>query len=135
MTFTPPVITAGYAALVGLLAAFLTVRVIINRGRFKVDTGDGGQAHLAQSIRAHGNLTEHAPIALLLIGFAEMLQAPTLAVMGLGGAMLLARLASAWGLSRSLHMESKARQSGAGLTVLVLVLTALLVLYRLMGAR
>jgi uncharacterized protein len=134
MTFAPPVITAGYAALVGLLAAFLTVRVIIHRGRFKVDTGDGGQAQLAQSIRAHGNLTEHAPIALLLIGFAEMLQAPALAVMGLGGVMLLARLASAWGLSRSLHMESKARQSGAGLTVLVLVLTALLVLYRLMGA-
>jgi uncharacterized protein len=135
MTFTPPVITAGYAALVGLLAAFLTVRVIINRGRFKVDTGDGGQAELAQSIRAHGNLTEHAPIALLLIGFAEMLQAPTMAVIGLGGVMLLARLASAWGLSHSLHMESKARQSGAGLTVLVVVLTASLVLYRLMGAR
>lgn len=135
MTFTPPVITAGYAALVGLLAAFLTVRVIIHRGRFKVDTGDGGHAELAQSIRAHGNLTEHAPIALFLIGFAEMLQAPTLAVIGLGGVMLLARLASAWGLSNSLHMESKARQSGAGLTVLVVVLTALLVLYRLMGAR
>jgi uncharacterized protein len=135
MTFTPPVITAGYAALVGLLAALLTVRVIIHRGRFKVDTGDGGQAELAQSIRAHGNLTEHAPIALLLIGFAEMLQAPTLAIIALGGVMLLARLASAWGLSHSLHMESKARQSGAGLTVLVVVLTSLLVLYRLVAAR
>ncbi len=135
MTFTPPVITAGYAALVGLLAAFLTVRVILHRGRFKVDTGDGGHAELAQSIRAHGNLTEHAPIALLLIGFAEMLQAPTMVVIGLGGVMLLARLASAWGLSHSLHMESKARQSGAGLTVLVVVVTSLLVLYRLMGAR
>ncbi len=135
MTFTPPVITAGYAALVGLLAAFLTVRVILHRGRFKVDTGDGGHAELAQSIRAHGNLTEHAPIALLLIGFAEMLQAPPMVVIGLGGVMPLARLASAWGLSHSLHMESKARQSGAGLTVLVVVVTSLLVLYRLMGAR
>lgn len=135
MTFTPPVVTAACAALVGLLAAFLTVRVIIHRGRFKVDTGNGDQAELARSIRAHGNLIEHAPIALLLIGFAEMLQAPTLAVIGLGGVMLLGRLASAWGLSHSLHMESKARQSGAGMTVLVLLIASLLVLYRLAGAR
>ena len=131
MAFNAPVITAVYAALVGLLAAFLTVRVIIYRGRYNVDTGDGGQPLLAQSIRAHCNLTEQAPMALLLIGFAEILQAPAVAILGLGGVMLLARLASAWGLSRSLHIESTPRKAGAGLTVLVVVLTALLVLYRL----
>ena len=135
MAFNPPVITAAFTALVGLLAAFLTVRVIIFRGRYNVDTGDGGQPVLAQSIRAHGNLTEQAPIALLLIGFAELLQAPAFAIIGLGGAMLLARLASAWGLSRSLSIESTARKSGAGLTVLVVVITALLVLYRLLATR
>lgn len=135
MAFNPPVITAAYAALVGLLAAFLTVRVIIFRGRFNVDAGDGGQPVLAQSIRAHGNMTEQAPIALLLIGFAEMLQAPAFAIIGLGAVMLLARLASAWGLSHSLHIESTARKSGAGLKVLVVVATALLVLYRLVAAR
>lgn len=135
MAFNPPVITAAYAALVGLLAAFLTVRVIIFRGRFNVDAGDGGQPVLAQSIRAHGNMAEQAPIALLLIGFAEMLQAPAFAIIGLGAVMLLARLASAWGLSHSLHIESTARKSGAGLKVLVVVATALLVLYRLVAAR
>lgn len=135
MAFNPPVITAAYTALVGLLAAFLTVRVIIFRGRFNVDTGDGGQPVLTQSIRAHGNLTEQAPIALLLIGFAELLQAPAFAIIGLGGVTLLARLASAWGLSHSLHIDSTARKIGAGLTVLVVVGTALLVLYRLVAAR
>ena len=135
MAFNPPVITAAYAALVGLLAAFLTVRVIIFRGRFNVDAGDGGQPVLAQSIRAHGNMAEQAPIALLLIGFAEMLQAPAFAIIGLGAVMLLARLASAWGLSHLLHIESTARKSGAGLKVLVVVATALLVLYRLVAAR
>ena len=135
MAFNPPVITAAYAALVGLLAAFLTVRVIIFRGRFNVDAGDGGQPVLAQSIRAHGNMAEQAPIALLLIGFAEMLQAPAFAIIGLGAVMLLARLASVWGLSHSLHIESTARKSGAGLKVLVVVATALLVLYRLVAAR
>ncbi len=85
MAFNPPVITAAYTALVGLLAALLTVRVITFGGRFNVDTGDGGQPALAQSVRAHGNLTEQAPIALLLIGFAELLQSPAFAIIGLGG--------------------------------------------------
>jgi uncharacterized protein len=135
MTLNVPFITAAYAALIGLLAALLTVRVIVNRVRFNVDTGDGGQPELAQAIRAHGNLTEHAPIALLLIAFGEALAAPAAAVHGLGAALLLARLSSAWGLSHSLKLESTPRKSGAGLTVLVVVLAALLVFYRLVVAR
>ena len=130
MALQLPVFSAACAAILGLLAAFLTVRVILGRVRFKVDVGDGGHPELAQAIRAHGNLAEHAPIALLLIGFAEALQAPMMAIYGLGGAFVLARLASAWGLSNGLGL-SMGRQSGAGLTVLVTVLTSLLVLYTL----
>ncbi len=135
MTLNMPFITAAYAALIGLLAALLTVRVIVNRGRFNVDTGDGGQPALAQAIRAHGNLTEHAPIALLLIAFAESLAAPAAAVHALGAALVLARLSSAWGLSQSLQLASTPRKAGAGLTVLVVVLASLLVLFRLVVAR
>jgi hypothetical protein len=131
MTPTLPIVTAACAALIGLLAAFLTVRVILNRVRFKCDTGDGGHAALAQAIRAHGNLTEHAPLALLLIGFAEALHAPLAAIYLLGGALVLARLASAWGLSHSLELGSSTRKSGAGLTVLVIVVSSLLILYTL----
>jgi hypothetical protein len=131
MTLTFPIVTAACAAIIGLLAAFLTVRVILNRVRFKCDTGDGGHAALAQAIRAHGNLTEHAPLALLLIGFAEGLHAPLAAVYALGGALVLARLASAWGLSHSLELGSSTRKSGAGLTVLVIVVSSLLILYTL----
>jgi len=130
MTPVAPQIAAVYAALVGLLAALLTVRVILNRVRFKVDVGDGGHAALAQAIRAHANLAEQAPLALLLLALAEALGAPGLAVIGLGGVLLLARLASAWGLSRSLG-QSSARQGGAGMTVLVMVLTSLLLLAKL----
>lgn len=125
-----PVFSAACVAIIGLLAAFLTVRVILSRVRFKVDVGDGGHPELAQAIRAHGNLTEHAPITLLLIGLAEALQAPMMAIYALGGVLVLARLASAWGLGNSLG-QSAGRQAGAGLTVLVTVLTSLLVLYKL----
>jgi hypothetical protein len=51
-----PFYTAIYTAILGLLAALLTVNVIVNRVRAKVDVADGGVAALAQAIRAHGNL-------------------------------------------------------------------------------
>jgi uncharacterized membrane protein YecN with MAPEG domain len=49
--------------------------------------------------------------------------------MALGAALLVARIASAWGLSHSLG-PSLPRQAGAGLTVLVTVIASLLILYR-----
>lgn len=125
-----PSITALIAALLGLLAALLTVQVIRNRVRFAVDVSDGGQAPLAQAIRAHANLAEHAPIALLLLALAEASGTQRWLIAGLGGVFLIARLASAWGLSRTLR-QSPPRQAGAGLTVVVTTVAALLILYRL----
>ena len=66
-----PTITATVAALIGLLAVLLAARVIVFRVRFKVNAGDGGHAPLAQAIRAHANLVEHAPLALIVLAFAE----------------------------------------------------------------
>ncbi len=128
-----PTITALLAALLGLLAALLTVQVIRNRVRFGVDVSDGGNAPLAQAIRAHANLAEHAPIALILLALAESSGAQRWLILGLGGVLLVARLASAWGLSRTLR-QSPPRQAGAGLTVLVTVAAALLILVRLAQA-
>ena len=124
-----PAVAAVVAALVGLLAAFLAVQVIRNRVRFGVNAGDGGHAALAQAIRAHSNLVEHAPLVLLLLALAEAGGGYRWLIVGLGAALLVARLASAWGLSRSLG-PSPARQTGAGLTVLVTVLASVLLLYR-----
>ena len=73
MNMTVPSITAFYAALLGLLGAGLTVNVIVNRVRSKVDAGDGGVAKLAQAIRAHANFAEQAPLALIVLALAEML--------------------------------------------------------------
>ena len=125
-----PTITATVAALNGQLAVWLAARVIVFRVRFKVNAGDGGHAPLAQAIRAHANLVEHAPLALIVLAFAEAsVPAWRWLIMVLGVLLLLARLASAWGLSHSLG-GSTGRQSGAGLTQLVIVVASLLVLYR-----
>ena len=129
MTPILPTISALCAALLGLLAALLVVRVIVNRVRLKTNAGDGGHAVLAQAIRAHSNLAEHVPLALLLLAFAEAAGAWRGAIAVLAVVLLVARGASAWGLSHSLG-PTTTRQAGAGLTVLVTVGAALLILYR-----
>jgi len=130
MSTALPVTAALYAAVFGLLAAILTVRVILGRVRTGVQAGDGGDAALGQAIRAHANFAEQVPLALLLIVLAEMLGARVALVHALGGALVLARLLSAWGLSRSLG-ATQPRQSGAGLTVAVVVASSLTIGWRL----
>src|SRR5713101_4094280 len=102
MMLNVPVITATYAAILGLLAAALTVNVIVNRVRLQVDTGDGGLPKMAQAIRAHANFAEHVPLALILIGLAEMTGIRSWMIWALGGALLIARVLSAVGLNRTL---------------------------------
>ena len=123
-----PAITALYAALLGLLAATLTIRVIVKRVRLRVVASDGGLPDMAQAIRAHANFAEHVPLALLLITLAEMLGTWPVALHGLGIALVAARLLSAVGLSRSLGATNP-RQSGAGLTILVTIAASALVLF------
>jgi uncharacterized membrane protein YecN with MAPEG domain len=124
-----PIVTALYAAIIGLLAALLTVNVIRNRVGLKIDDGDGSNATMRKCIRAHANLAQHAPLALLLIGFAESIGTPKTIIHALGATLVLARLLSAWGLL-SAEGPTPGRQSGAGLTVLVLIAASVLILLR-----
>src|SRR5262245_19999793 len=126
MTVVFPLVSASVAALLGLLAVFLAARVIAGRVRHGVDRGDGGHAALAQAIRAHANLAEQVPLALLLLAFAESAGYARSIIVVLVALLLVARLASAWGLSRSLGTTAP-RQAGAGLTLLVTVVAALLI--------
>jgi uncharacterized membrane protein YecN with MAPEG domain len=126
---TTPLVTALYAAIIGLMAAILTVNVIRNRVVLKIDDGDGGNATMGMAIRAHANLAQHAPLALLLIGFAEAIGTGKTVIHVLGAALVLARLLSAWGLA-SAEGQTFGRQWGAGLTVLVLAAASVLILLR-----
>jgi uncharacterized protein len=124
-----PLISANYAAFLGLFAVALTINVIAHRVRLNVEAGDGGIASMAQAIRAHANFAEHVPLALLLLVLAELSAAAPLALHILGGGLVLARLLNAWGLSRSLG-PTMPRQAGAGLTLLVTAAAAGLILYK-----
>ncbi len=53
MNAAVPTITALYAALLGLLGAALTINVIVNRVRAKVEIADGG---VRRSLRRSGRM-------------------------------------------------------------------------------
>jgi uncharacterized protein len=134
MLATLPSTTALCAAILGLLGAALTINVIVNRVKTKVDTGDGGIAALAQAIRAQGNFVEQAPLALIIIGFAEAAGARGAVVWALAGFLVASRLASAVALNRSLG-QSPLRQFGGGTSILVLAAASIVLLLALFGVR
>jgi uncharacterized membrane protein YecN with MAPEG domain len=70
---------------------------------------------------------------LLVIGFAEASGTPKAIIHVLGVVLVLARLLSAVGLSRSLA-DTLPRRAGAGLTMLTLIAASVLILLRLAGA-
>jgi uncharacterized membrane protein YecN with MAPEG domain len=123
---------ALYAGLLGLLAAALTTNVILNRVRSGVQSGDGGVAGLAQALRAHGNFTEQAPIALIVIASAEAAGARPLVVNILGVALIVARLAAAYALNRSIA-QSPPRQFAGGLSILILIVAGVATLLAMAG--
>ncbi len=134
MTEVFPATTALCAAILGLLGAALTINVIANRVRSKVETGDGGVAALSRAIRAQGNFVEQAPLALIVIAMAEAAGARAIAVGLLGGLLVASRFASAFALNRSLG-QSPLRQFGGGTAVLVLAAASIVLLLALSGLR
>jgi uncharacterized membrane protein YecN with MAPEG domain len=132
MNATMPMITALYAAILGLLGAALTVNVIVHRVKSRVDAGDGGVAELGQAIRAQANFVEQAPLALIIIALAETASARPIVVQILGIALLATRLASAYALNRSLG-QSPLRQFGGGMGVLVLIAASVVLLLAING--
>lgn len=68
-------ITLISASLLGLLLVYLSVQVTNARGRTGTGLGAGEDEGLQNAIRAHGNLTEYAPLGLILIGLLEGMHA------------------------------------------------------------
>ncbi len=99
MTPTPLTITPVYAAILGILYLTLAVTVIRGRYRLRISLGDGGEESLTRRIRAHGNFAEYAPMALLLIAFAELGGANGVILHGAGAALLVGRGLHAYALA------------------------------------
>ena len=124
---TAPMATLLYAGLAGILFVVLSGRVIRLRYVRKVGIGDGGHADLEQAIRVHANFAEYVPLSLLLISFVEAAGYAAAAVNGLGIALILARIAHAFGLTRSTG-TSVPRFLGTSVTFAVILISAALCL-------
>ena len=119
-----PVITLLFAALHALLLLVLLVPISRLRHSRRIGLGDGGDAQLARSIRAHGNFIENAPFGLLLLALLELCRLPSPWLWAFGSALLLGRVMHAFGLSRS-SGYSFGRFYGTALTWVVLLAMAL----------
>ena len=100
MPLPATLLTAGA---LGLLFFVLSLRVVQRRLAGMVPFGDGGDPALLERIRAHGNFAEHVPFLLLLMAGIEIHaghHSPWLWIAG--GAILLARIAHAIGISRQI---------------------------------
>lgn len=121
-------ITTLYAAVLGILLVVLSVRVMRARMDSQVSLGDGGFDAILVAQRSHGNFIEYVPMALLLIGMAEMQGHASWLIHGLGASLLVARIAHPFGI-RSEFQVRPARAAGAALTLIVIVVASLACLW------
>ena len=84
-----------YAALLGILLIVLSLRVIALRGSpafIWFSFRNQGDISLQRAVRGHGNLTEYAPIFLILLYFVENSGFDVAAVHWYGSVFVLGRL-------------------------------------------
>jgi uncharacterized membrane protein YecN with MAPEG domain len=128
MQFHPPLVTALFAGLNGLLALALAINVSRTRARLKIGIGDGGNAEMLHAVRLHANNAEYLALALVLLAVDEILGAPELVIYGLGACLLIGRLLHAAGLGPSGGLTG-GRAIGMALTWLVILLACCYALY------
>lgn len=118
-------ITLGF---IGLLLMFTAIQTGRMRGKTKTLLGEGDDIMLLGAIRAHANLTEFAPIIIMLIGAAEYMQSNANLVLGMGVVFVVARICHAIGLINYPDRTNAWRAIGALGTILVLLVASVTVL-------
>ena len=127
-----PSITSAYLGLLALLYVVLGLQVSRLRQGNKVLFGDGGNIKLRSAIRAHANFVEYVPLIVLMVAILEMSGMPASRVHLLMAALLVARLLHPLGMyvgPRTLQFQI-CRVGGILLTLLVMLASALLLLWR-----
>jgi uncharacterized protein len=124
-TVTVTFITMGFIGLLTLFTAGYTGHV---RGQTKTLLGEGDDIRMLGAIRAHANLTEFAPIVIMLIGAAEYMKTNADLVLGMGVVFVVARVFHAIGLIKYPDTANKPRMVGALGTMLVLLTGSVTVL-------
>ncbi len=122
-------LTLFFAACCALLQCALTVFVIIRRAQTGIDLMDGGDQKLLRRIRAHGNFSETAPMALLLMLLLEMNGLGSTWLIAFGVMLLLGRILHAQSLLT--NNAAWSRRGGMVLTLSVISIEAVFALWLL----
>ena len=120
--------TAFYAGLLGLLLIGLAFNVSRYRVGLGIASGDGDHPGLRRAVRAHGNLTENAPIGLILLAAVEAQAFSEVIIHVLGSVLVIGRVLHAFGLARH-DGRSVGRALGISLTWLMILAASLLAIY------
>ena len=132
-----PLISVTYVAILALLYAGLSLQVVRLRRRNRVSFGDGGYADLRSAIRAHAHFAEYVPIIALMVAALEMSGLAATLIHVLMGALLVGRLLHPFGMyAKPRTMQfSIGRVGGMVITTLVMIASALLILFQLFPGR
>ena len=129
----PIPVTGLYAGVLALILIWLSFGAGAMRGKAKVSVGDGGNIELLEKIRRHGNAVEYVPMAVVLLGIAELNGAGATFLHVLGIMLVVARIAHPLGLKAD-NMGHPLRLVGAGLTTLMMLIAAGYVIWQSVGA-
>ena len=111
-------ITAVYASLNVMLLIVLALFVVHHRISNQVPLGAGNIEALERAIRAHGNLAEFAPSALILLALLELNGLPAWQLIILGALFTLARVSHVHGMLTATLMT---RSMGALFSIVIMV--------------
>lgn len=91
-------ISSFYAAILGAMLIYLSIKTIKARREFGFGIGDGSNIAMQRVVRAQANFTEYAPIFLILLGYAELNHLHPWAVYFLGALFVAGRVMHAHSL-------------------------------------
>lgn len=100
-------------AAVGILYIIFGAIVGVTRGKTKTNIGLGDDKRLLLANRAHGNLTEWAPMPLMLIAAMEYLGASTVMLTSLAVGYFIARVLHSVGILKDSEKPHPFRVIGA----------------------
>jgi len=121
-------VSSIYIALSLVLTILLSINVVRNRVRYKIDMLHGDNVEMLKALRAHGNNIEYVPFALIGLAAMELMAAPATMLHICGGVLVVGRLFHAQGLYHSTG-TSMGRMVGTMATWLVILFIAGYLLY------
>lgn len=117
-----------YAALLGLLFFYLSIRTIGLRRRLQIGIGASENEEMLRGMRVHSNFSEYVPLTLMLIYFVEIQGAHHLLIHALGALLLAGRSVHAYGVSQ-MNEKFVFRVSGMAMTFTTLLTSAGLLIF------